>query len=178
MIFIIILAVLFLILLTWAISVFNRVNRANLKCDEALSGIDVALAKRHDVLTKSLAAVNKYVDYEKTTILESIKIRQGSPIAQKMADNQKMDEIQNYLFGLAENYPDLKASTNFVALQQSIDDTEEHLQAARRAYNANATKFNEFKVTFPDSIIASKIGPNRRDYFEASEEQKQDVEIK
>lgn len=174
----IVIAVIVLIIVIWAISVYNGVKKANLKCDEALSGIDVALAKRHDVLTKSLASAKQYVDHEKQVLLESVKLRQDSPIEQKIADNKKMDEVKTYFLGLAENYPNLKASENYVMLQASIDDTEEHIQAARRAYNAGVTKYNQYKITFPANLIAKRIKPDKRDFFEASEEQKQDVEIK
>ena len=167
-----------LIILIWAISVYNAVRKANLKCDEALSGIDVALAKRHDLLTKSLGAVNKYVDHEKTTLLESIKLRKNSPVSEKIESNAKMDELKNYIVALAENYPELKANENFAVLQNNIEDTEEHLQAARRAYNAAVTRYNEYHITFPNSLIANRIKPDKREFFEATEEQKEDVEIK
>lgn len=167
-----------LIIVIWAISVYNSVRKANLKCDEALSGIDVALAKRHDVLTKSLGAVNKYVDHEKTTLLKSIELRKDSSVSEKIKNNEKMDELKNYIVALAENYPELKASENFAVLQNNIEDTEEHLQASRRAYNAAVTRYNEYHITFPNSLIANRIKPDKREFFEATEVQKEDVEIK
>lgn len=167
-----------LVIVVWAISINNAVKRAGLKCDEAMSGIDVALEKRHDMLTKLLASAKKYQDYEKATIIESIKLRADAPIAQKVNDSNKMDQAQNVLFGLAENYPDLKASANWEQLQSGIMDAEEHLQASRRAYNAAATQYNNYHVTFPSNLIANRIKPDKREYFEASVEKKEDVEIK
>ena len=166
-----------LVIVVWAISINNAVKRAGLKCDEAMSGIDVALEKRHDMLTKLLASAKKYQDYEKATIIESIKLRADAPIAQKVNDSNKMDQAQNVLFGLAENYPDLKASANWEQLQSGIMDAEEHLQASRRAYNAAATQYNNYHVTFPSNLIANRIKPDKREYFEASVEKKEDVKI-
>ncbi|MCQ2752486.1 MAG: LemA family protein [Coriobacteriales bacterium] len=166
-----------LIIVIWAISINNAVKRAGLKCDEAMSGIDVALEKRHDMLTKLLAAAKKYQDYEKATVLETIKLRADAPIAQKVKDANKMDQAQNVLFGLAENYPDLKASANWETLQSGIMDAEEHLQASRRAYNAAATQYNNYHVTFPSNLIANRIKPDKREYFEAEAGKKEDVKI-
>lgn len=142
-----------------------------------MSGIDVALEKRHDMLTKLLAAAKKYAEHEKTTLFSTIKLRKDAPIAQKIDNANKLDDAQNYLFGLMENYPDLKASLNYEQLQQGIMDAEEHLQASRRAYNAAATQYNNYHVTFPNSLIADRIQPLKRDYFEASSEKKEDVKI-
>ena len=142
-----------------------------------MSGIDVALEKRYDMLTKLLAAAKKYAEYEKSTILNTIELRKDAPIAQKAADADKLDQAQTVLFGLAENYPNLKASANYEQLQAGIIDAEEHLQASRRAYNAAATKYNNYHVTFPNSIIANKIPPAKREYFEISAKKREDVVI-
>lgn len=166
-----------LCIIIWAIGVYNGVNRCNLKCDEAESGIDVALQKRHDMLTKLLAAAKKYSTYEQETILKSIELRQDAPIPQKIETNNKLNKLQTSLFGLMENYPDLKASTNWQELQRGIEDAEEHLAAAKRSFNAAATQFNNYKVTFPAKLIAGSMKPDRREYWEADEESKQDVVI-
>ncbi len=142
-----------------------------------MSGIDVALEKRHHMLTKLLGAAKKYQEYEKATIIETINLRSDAPITQKVKDAEKLDQAQAVLFGLAENYPDLKASANWEQLQAGIVDAEEHLQASRRAYNAAATQYNNYHVTFPNSLIANRIKPEKRDYFEATAEKKQDVTI-
>ena len=178
MIILIVVVAVLLIIVIWAISVNNAVKRAGLKCDEAMSGIDVALEKRHDMLTKLLDTAKKYAEHEKSTILKSVELRKDAPIAQKVENANKLDSAQNYLFGLMENYPDLKASVNYEELQQGIMDAEEHLQASRRAYNAAATQYNNYHVTFPNSLIANRIKPEKREYFEASAEKKEDVKIK
>lgn len=166
------------VLVIWYIATSNSLNKAIVKIDEADSGIDVALTKRYDVLTKMLETVKGYAKHEKETIVESINLRKGMSMDEKNTVNNKMSEAFSKLNVVAENYPDLKASENFKALQLSITDVEEHLQAARRLYNANVSSFNQKIVTFPTSIVASTKGLTKKDFFEAEESKKQDVEIK
>lgn len=156
----------------------NNLNKALVKIDEADSGIDVALTKRYDVLTKMIETVKGYAKHEKEVLFDVVKIRKGMTIEEKNEANKQMDETMSKINVLAENYPDLKASENFKTLQDSITDVEEHLQAARRLYNANISSYNQMIVTFPISIIAGTKGLSKREFFVAEEHKKQDVEIK
>lgn len=165
------------VIVLWYIITSNTLNKAIVKIEEADSGIDVALTKRYDVLTKMLDTVKGYAKHEKETLIETIKIRKGMTMEEKNVANNKMSEAFSKLNVVAENYPDLKSSENFQVLQQSITDVEEHLQAARRLYNANISSFNQMIVTFPTSIIASSKGLTKKDFFEAEEAKKQDIKI-
>ena len=156
----------------------NNLNKAVVKIDEASSGIDVALTKRYDVLTKMIETVKGYAKHEKEVLFDVVKIRKGMTIEEKNEANKQMDETLSKINVLAENYPDLKASENFKTLQDSITDVEEHLQAARRLYNANISSYNQMIVTFPISVIAGTKGLTKREFFVAEEHKKQDVEIK
>lgn len=156
----------------------NNLNKALVKIDEADSGIDVALTKRYDVLTKMIETVKGYAKHEKEVLFDVVKIRKGMTIEEKNEANKQMDETMSKINVLAESYPDLKASENFKTLQDSITDVEEHLQAARRLYNANISSYNQMIVTFPISIIAGSKGLTKREFFVAEEHKKQDVEIK
>ena len=156
----------------------NNLNKALVKIDEADSGIDVALTKRYDVLTKMIETVKGYAKHEKEVLFDVVKIRKGMTIEEKNEANKQMDETMSKINVLAESYPDLKASENFKTLQDSITDVEEHLQAARRLYNANISSYNQMIVTFPISIIAGTKGLSKREFFVAEEHKKQDVEIK
>ena len=160
------------------IEMSNNLNKALVKIDEASSGIDVALTKRYDVLTKMIETVKGYAKHEKEVLFDVVKIRKGMTIEEKNEANKQMDETLSKINVLAENYPDLKASENFKTLQDSINDVEEHLQAARRLYNANISSYNQMIVTFPISIIAGTKGLTKREFFVAEEHKKQDVEIK
>lgn len=173
----IIIGIIVVVGLIWYIATMNGIRAAGLKVDEADSGIDVALTKRYDVLTKQLAVVKEYASYESRTMFESIRLRSGMSVSEKTEMAGKMNEVANQFRLTAEAYPELKSSANYIALQNSITDVEEHLQAARRLYNANATAYNTKLVMFPASIVAGMIGAKKRDLFEAEDEKKKDVEM-
>lgn len=173
----IVVGVIALIIIIWYISVSNAFNRDIIKIDEADSGIDVALTKRYDVLTKMIAICKGYAKHEKETITDTIKYRKGMSMEERAEANNKMTETFGKINVLAEAYPDLKASENFKTLQQSVTDVEEHLQAARRLYNSNISSYNQRVVTFPSSIVASTKGLAKREFFEAEDAKKEDVEI-
>lgn len=173
----IIVGIVLFILVLWYISVSNKLNRAVVKIDESLSGIDVALTKRYDVLTKMIDVVKAYAKHEKETLFEVINLRKDMTIQEKNDANKTMDENFKRINVVAENYPELKSSENYKTLQQSIADVEEHLQASRRLYNSNVSLFNQMLVTFPTSSIAKSKGLTKKDFFEADETKKEDVKI-
>lgn len=167
----------FVMFLCIYIGILNRLRRLQVKIDEALSGIDVALTKRYDVLTKMRDAVKGYMDYEKDTILKTIELRSSMNISEKKDALNEMNRQFSAINALAENYPDLKASENYKELQGAIINTEEHLQAARRAYNANVSEYNQMLVVFPSNIIASSHNMTKSEFFEADDIKKDDVKI-
>ena len=173
----VIVGIILLIVLAWYISVSNKLNRAVVKIDESLSGIDVALTKRYDVLTKMIEVVKAYTKHEKETLFEVINLRKDMTIQEKNEANKAMDENFKKINVVAESYPELKSSENYKTLQQSIADVEEHLQASRRLYNSNVSLFNQLLVTFPTSSIAKSKGMTKKDFFEADETKKEDVKI-
>ena len=173
----IIVGIVLFILLIWYISVSNKLNRAVVKIDESLSGIDVALTKRYDVLTKMIDVVKAYAKHEKETLFEVINLRKDMSIQEINDANKAMDENFKKINIVAENYPELKSSENYKTLQQSIADVEEHLQASRRLYNSNVSLFNQLLVTFPTSSVAKSKGLTKKDFFEADETKKEDIKI-
>lgn len=176
LVIIIILAII-LICVIWYISTSNKLNRAVVKIDEAMSGIDVALTKRYDVLTKMIDVVKAYTKHEKETLFEIVKLRDNMSIKEKNEVNHKMNENFKKINIIAENYPELKSNENYKTLQQSITDVEEHLQAARRLYNSNVSLYNQLLVTFPISVIANNKQMTKKEFFEAEESKKEDVKI-
>ncbi len=175
--FIIIPVVVILIVVIWYISTSNKLNRSVVKIDEALSGIDVALTKRYDVLTKMIDVVKSYAKHEKETLFEVIKLRKDMSIEERNDVNRAMDENLRKINVVAESYPELKSSENYKTLQQSIADVEEHLQAARRLYNSNVSLYNQLLVSFPTSSIAKNKGMTKKEFFEADDVKKEDVKI-
>lgn len=176
------LAVIFLVIVLVVVAAYismsNSIKILALKVDEAASGIDVALTKRYDVLTKLLDIVKEYQSYERDVILKAISLRKGMSINEKAEAEGKMNAAFDQLRLVAENYPELKANQNFMELQRAVVDTEEHLQAARRAYNANVTAYNTRIVAFPSSVVASIGGYTQKVFYEADESKRADVEMK
>jgi len=166
----------------WYISTMNRLRQVDLKVQEAESGIDVALTKRFDTLTKLLETTKGYAKHESETLQNVIKWRNGIPQNATLKDKEEflgqLNTVASGISVVVEKYPDLKADTVFKELQVAVMNTEEHLQAARRLYNANVTQLNTIIVTFPQSIVANAIHMEKRSYFEAEEKKRQDVEFK
>jgi LemA protein len=177
----IVIGAIILLILLWFISTMNSLRQLEVKVDEAMSGIDVALTKRFDALTKMLDTTKGYAKHEAETLEKTIKWRQGIPANATLAEKQEFaDSLSKVASGLnvvVERYPDLKADKMFTNLQNAIMDTEEHLQAARRLYNSNVRAINQKIVTFPQSIVANMIKMTKKDFFEAEEAKRQDVKM-
>ena len=166
-----------IILFSWYFATFNGIKTSELKVSEALSGIDVALTKRYDVLTKMLETVKAYKAHEFDTLTQLVNLRRGMSMNERNQANASMDQLSSQISLLAENYPELRSSANFAELQKAITDVEEHLQAARRLYNANVTDYNKRIVTFPSSIVAGMMGTVQKPFFEAEPQKRQDVNM-
>jgi len=178
----IIIGALVLIIVLWYIGTMNTLRQLELKVQEAESGIDVALTKRFDMLTKMLETAKGYAKHEAETLEKVVKWRSGIPDNATLKDKEEffgqLNEVASGINVVVEKYPDLKANTVFIELQGAVANTEEHLQAARRLYNANVTRINHIIVTFPQSIVANAIHMDKKPYFEAEERKRQDVEFK
>jgi len=170
------------IVVLWFIWTMNKMREYSLKVQEAESGIDVALTKRYDTLTKLLETTKGYAKHETETLEKIVKWRNGIPDNATLKDKAEflgqLDSVANGLNVVVEKYPDLKADTVFKELQLAITNTEEHLQAARRMYNANVTRLNTMVISFPQSIVANSIHMEKRVYFEAEEKKRKDVDFK
>ena len=169
-------------IVAWYITTMNWFRQTKVKVDEANSGIDVALTKRYDLLTKALAAVKGYAKHEAETLSKVIGMRSGNinelSLDEKSKLNAELSEVQRGINVVVEQYPQLKADTQFTLLQNQTADCEEQLQAARRVYNSNVSIFNQKRVTFPDSIVAKRIGFTKDlEFFKAEEEKRQDVKF-
>ena len=164
----------------WIISTRNTFARMNVKIDEAESGIDVALTKRYDTLTKMHQAVKGYVKHEKETLKEVVAMRNPKDchtIAEKSEANTKMDLAEKRLNVVLEQYPQLKADSMMVKLQDAIQEVEDNLSAARRIYNSNVSIFNQKLEVFPSNIIGKNHGYTKREFFKAEETKRKDVDL-
>ncbi len=177
----IVVGVVLLLVILWYIGVMNKLRQLEVKVEEAMSGIDVALTKRFDALTKMLETTKGYAKHEAETLEKVIKWRKGIPsdasLEQKQEFAKQLTEVANGINVVVEQYPDLKANSMFSNLQNAIMDTEEHLQAARRLFNSNVRIINQMIVTFPQSFVAKRIGMEKKEFFEAEESKRQDVKM-
>lgn len=176
----IIVVILVISVIAWWIKTGNLLKREVVKIDESSSGIDVALTKRYDLLTKAVAVVKGVAKHEKETLIGVIEMRRPAADA-SMKDKSEFATSMTKAFDsiniVAEKYPEIKANQNFTALQNQISEVEEQLQAARRVYNSNVSIYNQDIVVFPKSIVANHLRMVKRDFFEAEETKRQDVSI-
>jgi LemA protein len=179
---IIILIVIIGIILIWLATGYNSLLSGKIKVEEAESGIDVALTKRFDVLTQMIVIVKGYVKQEDKTLEKiidshSVNIRQSS-IEEKQEITQLMDQAMRAIHVFVEQYPDLKTNDDLIQLQLAISDVEEHLQAARRVYNANVSSYNQKVQVFPSKLLASLFHYSTKEFFEADDFKRNELEIK
>ena len=142
---------------------------------EGLSGVEVALAKRYDMLTKMLDTAKNYMKHENELFTKVTALRRGMSVDELNAVKQQMDTLSGKLFAVAVGYPELRSSEAFVELQRGIRDAEEHLQAARRLYNANVTAYNTAIAMFPAKLLAGSRQP--KEFFAADETKREDVKM-
>ena len=174
MIFLILLLIA-LIAVLWAVKASNNIKRMEIKVDEAFSGIEVALTKRYDMLTKMLDVCRGFMKHESELFSKVISLRRGMSLGEMGEADREMGELTGRLFAVAENYPELRSAQVFAELQQGVHDAEEHLQAARRLYNASVSSYNAAIAVFPDSLLARGRSP--REFFEAEESRREDVKV-
>ena len=171
---IIILAVV-LIIAVWCVRTVNGFKKKEIRVQEGLSGVEVALTKRYDMLTKMLDAAKGYMAHENELFTKVIKLRRGMSVAEMNDAQQQMDSLSGKLFAVAEGYPELRSSDVFVELQRGIRDAEEHLQAARRLYNTSVTSYNTAIAMFPAKILAGSRQP--KEFIAADSGKREDVKM-
>ncbi len=169
----IILAVIVVAIL-WVAAVFNGFVSLKNRAKEAWSDIDVQTKRRYDLIPNLVETVKGYAAHERELFEKVTQARANAMSAQGIkekagAENMLSDTLKS-LFAVAENYPDLKASQNFLELQRELTDTEDKIQAARRFYNSNVRDLNIKVESFPDNIIAGVFGFKQMELFQAANE--------
>lgn len=163
------------------LGMYNGLIRARVRCNEAWSGIDVQLKRRASLIPNLVETVKGYAAHERE-VLENVtraraQLEQAGGAAQAaQADNMLTGALRS-LFAVAENYPQLKANENFMALQQELSDVEEKIAYSRQFYNRNVLDFNTRIQVFPSVIIANMFNFERFDFFEAEETAREDVQV-
>lgn len=175
MIPLIIILVVVLAIVIWCVRTVNDFKKKEIRVQEGLSGVAVALTKRYDMLTKMLDTAKGYMAHESELFTKVIELRRGMSVAELNDAQQQMDSLSGKLFAVAEGYPELRSSDVFVELQRGIRDAEEHLQAARRLYNTSVTSYNTAIAMFPAKILAGSRQP--KEFFAAEENKREDVKM-
>lgn len=157
-------------LVAWMILAYNRLIALTNRCKEAWADIDVQLKRRYDLIPNLIETVKGYVAHERQTLESVTNARTQALGAQTVAEHNAADNMLagalKSLFAVAENYPDLKANTNFIELQRELADTENKIQAARRFYNSVVQELQNALEQFPSNMIAKQFGFMGRDFFE------------
>ncbi len=159
----------------WCVSTVNGFKKKEIRVQEGLSGVEVALTKRYDMLTKMLDTAKGYMKYENELFTKVATLRRGMSVGELNAVKQQQDTLSDRLFAVAEGYPELQSSEAFAELQRGIRDAEEHLQAARRLYNTNVTAYNTAIAMFPAKLLAGSLQP--KEFFAADETKREDVKM-
>jgi LemA protein len=165
------------ILVIIAISMYNGLVAQRNAVANAFASTDAQLQKRYDLVPNLVASVKGYATHERELFERVAQLRNeamASPDARtrQSADTQ-IGALLPQIFALAENYPQLRASENFLHLQKSLNEIEEQLAAARRTFNACVTQYNNAVESFPSSLIASQFGFYKTDWFQISDAQRQ-----
>ncbi|MBR3161389.1 MAG: LemA family protein [Bacilli bacterium] len=178
----IVLAVVVLGILGFVVSNYNGLVKLRNKVKDQFSQIDVQLKKRSDLIPNLVETVKGYSKHESETLEKVIQARNtylsaGTP-DEKMKSSGELTQAINKLFALAESYPDLKANTNFLDLQAQLKDVEDKISYARQFYNDAVLMYNNKIEMFPSNIIAGMFHFDKETFFEATDDEKKNVEVK
>lgn len=179
------LAVVVLLLVIYVIMTYNGLVVIRNHIRDAWANVDTELKRRYDLIPNLVETAKGYAKHESETLEKVVALRNqcrannGSPAQQATTEKLLVSSL-NGLFALAENYPDLKANTNFQQLQQELVNTEDRIQAARRFYNGNVRDYRNKTQSFPSNVIASAFGfqAMAEEFFEVEPVERQAVQVK
>ena len=182
MIFIIVILLILIVAAVVFIGMYNGLVQRRVNCDSAWSDIDVQLKRRHDLIPNLVETVKGYAAHEKGTFENVAKFRsqamQAATPADKAAAENLLTGALKSLFAVAESYPELKASEEFMQLQGSLSQTENSIQNARSNYNAAVRDLNTQIQSFPASILAGMFSFTPRQFFETAAVDREPVQVR
>ncbi len=173
---------LIVLFVVYLISTYNGLVVLKTRIQEALSGIDVQLKRRADLIPNLVETVKGYAKHEKTVFTEVTKARsalvKAESLQEKADANNMLTGALKSLFAVAEAYPQLQASANFQDLQRQLEDTEDKVAYSRQFYNSNVLDFNAKVQMFPTNLIANMLAFKTFDFFAANEEEKKKIDVR
>ncbi len=168
------------IIVLYLVFAYNSLITLKTRAEEAWSDISVQLKRRYDLIPNLVASVKGYAKHEKELFENVTKARVSAMEAKDIKDKEKaenqLSESLKSIFAVAENYPNLRANENFLALQGELTDTENKIEASRRFYNANVRDLNIRIQSFPSNIIANMFKFESKQLFEVEASQKEAIE--
>ncbi len=169
------------LLVVFVVAVYNGLIRLKNKCEEGWADIDTQLKRRYDLIPNLVETVKGYASHESSTLEKVVEARTAAMAAKSFEEKEKAENVLTgalkTIFALAEQYPDLKANQNFLDLQKTLAEIEEHIQLSRRYYNATVRDFNTKIEVFPNNLIAGPLGFSKKEFFEAAEEEKKNIKV-
>ncbi len=182
MIGLIIVVIILVLLLLYVTGTYNALVSLRNKVKDQWSQIDVVLKNRNDLIPNIVETVKGYAKHEKETLNEVIEARSKMASANTPEDEMKaageVTQALGRLFALAESYPDLKANQNFMDLQNKLNEVEEKIRYARQFYNDSVLTYKNKLEMFPSNIVANMFGFKPEAFFEATEEERKNVQVK
>src|SRR5215469_13868028 len=164
------------VLVIWAISVYNSLVAMRQRTNQAFADIDVHLKQRHDLIPTLVETVKGYATHERGTLEAVVQARNAAMAApgveQKVAAENVLTGALRQLFALSESYPDLKANQNFQQLQAELSDIENKIAAARRFFNNTVSEYNTGIQQFPAALFAAALGFSQKEFFDLGEDRK------
>jgi LemA protein len=164
------------------VALYNKLAKQRVVVNEASGDIETFLKQRYDMIPNLVETVKGYAKHEKETFVELTEMRSKAMSAEgldaKAEYENKISQAVTKIFAVAENYPELKANTNFLDLQSNLKSMEDNIQKSRRFYNGAVRDFNTLIAVFPNNLVAGIFGFKDFKFFEASEEEKKNVEVK
>ncbi len=176
------LVILIFIILALVLMYNSLVAKKN-QVDNIFASVDTQLKKRYDLIPNLVSAVSKYMEHERSLLEDVTKLRTQAnnsnlSESQKIALDAKMSKALGSIMVAVENYPDLKANENVMHLQRSLNEVEEQISAARRAYNQAVTDYNNALEQIPTNFMASAMNYKPKELFEISESERQNVNVR
>ncbi|MDL0088227.1 LemA family protein [Campylobacter gastrosuis] len=168
-------------LILWAIYTYNSLISKQNDVKNIRSSVDVWLKKRYDLIPNLVLSVKEYMVFEKETLSKITELRSLAMSAKNGESFELNSEISSLLNGIKvafENYPELKANENFLHLQKSLNEIEEQLSAARRAYNASVMIYNNYTQMLPSGLIANLFNFKKESFFEILSNERENPNVK
>ena len=169
------------VFVVWTLGRYNDLVRSKKRVQEAWSGIDVQLRRRASLLPNLVEVVKGYANHEREVFEEVARARgalqQGGGAGQAANANNMLNQALLRLFAVVENYPQLRASDNFLSLRSDLSDTEEKIAYARQFYNRNVLDYNTRIDTYPDTLIARTFNFLPAEFFRTDEEGRAEVHM-